>query len=196
LRIKEQTTRCVPLTWRQRLIRSIKQQNAKWRKHLRQCEQCGWHRATKVGRCKQCIEKLSSRSLQRIRVAVQEWLLRSHKKCNQCDQVAEWWSSLCSQCSIERDKQLKKRSGHKARCRQYGAEYQAGIKLSRIIKRDGACCNYCGIRTTRHIHNADTQAEIDHVTPISKGGGHTMVNVVVACRKCNNKKSDKIVTLC
>jgi hypothetical protein len=198
LRVKEGTNSqlCIPSTWQSRLKRCVVKLNTKWRNYLVQCEQCGRHRATKVRRCKQCIERLSPRSLQRIRRDVDEWLARSMKKCRLCEQTAEWWSSLCGRCSIQRDKQLKKRSGHKARCRQYFAEYQSGINLSRIIKRDGSCCNYCGIRTTRHIHNADTQAEIDHVIPISRGGGHVMENVVVCCRKCNNEKSDKIVTLC
>lgn len=198
LRINEGTNSmiCVPSTWESRLTRCVVELNAKYRKHLQQCKQCGWHRATRAGRCKQCIERLSSRTLSRIQRAVNEWVMRSQKKCTQCNHVAEWWSSLCGQCSAERDKHLKKRSGHKARCRQHGAEYQSGIKLCRIIKRDGNKCHYCGVRTTRSIHNADTQAEIDHVIPISKGGGHVMANVVVACRKCNNKKSDKIVTLC
>jgi len=197
LRVKEGTnsTLCIPSTWQSRLRRCVVSINAQWRKHLVQCEQCGRNRTTNNGRCQHCIERLSSESLYRIRRAVAEWLTRSQKKCKQCEQKAEWHSPLCLACAKRRDNQRAKASGHKARCRRHGSDYRPGIKLKHVIARDGVCCHYCGVRTTRHIHNADTQAEIDHVIPISKGGRHVMENVVVSCRRCNNKKQDRIVTL-
>lgn len=45
------------------------------------------------------------------------------------------------------------------------------------------CCAYCDRRMKGHL----TQ---DHVTPLSKGGNHTMSNIVPACKSCNSKKSD------
>ncbi len=36
---------------------------------------------------------------------------------------------------------------------------------------------------------------MDHVTPLSKGGKHTARNVVPACRSCNAKKRDKILSV-
>lgn len=42
-------------------------------------------------------------------------------------------------------------------------------------------CVYCG-------KPADS---MDHVVPISKGGGHTQENVVPACLSCNSKKNNK-----
>lgn len=32
---------------------------------------------------------------------------------------------------------------------------------------------------------------IDHILPLSKGGGHEWNNVVAACSRCNNKKADR-----
>ena len=42
-------------------------------------------------------------------------------------------------------------------------------------------CAYCGKRAKGHL----TQ---DHLTPLSKGGNHTLPNIVPACRSCNSKK--------
>jgi len=45
-------------------------------------------------------------------------------------------------------------------------------------------CAYCGRRAKGHL----TQ---DHITPLSKGGAHTLANIVPACGSCNSKKRDK-----
>ena len=50
-----------------------------------------------------------------------------------------------------------------------------------VLRRDGNRCTYCG-------RSANT---IDHVQPRSRGGRDTWENLVAACLKCNNKKSDK-----
>ena len=41
-------------------------------------------------------------------------------------------------------------------------------------------CAYCGRKMKR--------LEQDHITPLSKGGSHTLSNIVPACRSCNSKK--------
>lgn len=42
-------------------------------------------------------------------------------------------------------------------------------------------CAYCGKRCKGHL----TQ---DHITPLSKGGSHTLHNVIAACQSCNSRK--------
>jgi hypothetical protein len=42
-------------------------------------------------------------------------------------------------------------------------------------------CVYCGKRAKGHL----TQ---DHLTPLSKGGSHTAINILPACRRCNSQK--------
>jgi hypothetical protein len=54
-----------------------------------------------------------------------------------------------------------------------------------LFHRDRQICAYCGAmfsisRLTR-----------DHVKPFSRGGKDTWMNVVTACRACNEKKSDR-----
>lgn len=46
-------------------------------------------------------------------------------------------------------------------------------------------CAYCG--------RNDCRLEQDHFIPLSKGGNHTVDNILPACRKCNAEKSNKIV---
>ncbi|MFO0255692.1 MAG: HNH endonuclease [Betaproteobacteria bacterium] len=54
-----------------------------------------------------------------------------------------------------------------------------------LFHRDRHICAYCasgfsGARLTR-----------DHIVPFSKGGRDTWMNVVTACRACNERKSDR-----
>jgi 5-methylcytosine-specific restriction endonuclease McrA len=64
--------------------------------------------------------------------------------------------------------------------------YRRRAPLNRrgVFARDGHRCQYC-----------DGAAEsIDHVVPRSRGGGHTWDNVVAACRSCNVRKRDRLLT--
>ncbi|GLC47218.1 hypothetical protein PLESTB_001458400 [Pleodorina starrii] len=70
---------------------------------------------------------------------------------------------------------------------QYTADMQdlcSRVACSRrnIMVRDGFCCQYCGSRR---------DLTLDHVHPVSKGGKETWENLVTACMRCNQKKSDR-----
>ena len=193
LRIKEGTNSslCIPATWQSRLKRSVRDINTRWRNHLVQCEQCGRNRATGKGRCKQCINRLSTASLMRIKIAVREWITRSVKQCRLCSNAARFQKHFCDSCNRQKKRDTHD-SNHRQRCRRYGCEYHIGVNLKAIIARDGSKCNYCKNETIRWngvvLPNTTT---LDHVVPISKGGGHTMDNVVIACSDCNTRKSNK-----
>ena len=46
-------------------------------------------------------------------------------------------------------------------------------------------CHYCG--KTMHPR----EKTLDHVTPLSRGGSHTIGNVVVCCWPCNEAKGNR-----
>ena len=75
----------------------------------------------------------------------------------------------------------------------HGAPAEIGITLSKLIKRDGLTCAICGLQC---IYGGDYLADLyptmDHIIPLSKGGGHTWNNVQVAHRRCNLYKSNNI----
>lgn len=52
----------------------------------------------------------------------------------------------------------------------------------KIFIRDKYECQYCGSKE---------ELEIDHIIPLSKGGNNDDSNLITACHKCNNLKSDK-----
>ena len=44
-------------------------------------------------------------------------------------------------------------------------------------------CAYCGAR--------DTPLEVEHIHPKSRGGSNRISNLTIACRNCNQKKSNQ-----
>ncbi len=58
-----------------------------------------------------------------------------------------------------------------------------GVNLTRqnIFKRDNFECQYCGTKK---------DLTLDHVLPSSRGGAHSWLNLVTACKRCNARKGD------
>lgn len=54
-----------------------------------------------------------------------------------------------------------------------------------LFQRDRHVCLYCGCKF--HVHDLTR----DHVIPLSRGGRDEWVNVVTACRSCNQSKDAK-----
>ncbi|WP_395326915.1 HNH endonuclease [Novosphingobium sp. BL-8H] len=50
-----------------------------------------------------------------------------------------------------------------------------------ILERDGYRCTYCG--------QAEGPFEVDHIVPVSRGGGDDPENLTCACAPCNRSKS-------
>jgi CRISPR/Cas system Type II protein with McrA/HNH and RuvC-like nuclease domain len=56
------------------------------------------------------------------------------------------------------------------------------VSRSRLYKRDGHKCSYCG---------SPKNLTIDHVIPKSKGGTNRWTNLITCCGSCNRKKGNK-----
>jgi 5-methylcytosine-specific restriction protein A len=56
-----------------------------------------------------------------------------------------------------------------------------------IFERDNYICWYCGKDTRPFIGKAVSHGtpSVDHITPLSKGGGHEADNLRTACMSCN-----------
>lgn len=63
--------------------------------------------------------------------------------------------------------------------------YKARIPLNRraVLTRDDYICGYCGKHATT----------IDHIIPRSRGGEHTWLNLVAACKRCNQHKGNRLL---
>ena len=64
---------------------------------------------------------------------------------------------------------------------------QRKVPLTRknVLIRDNYRCQYCGGK----FH--PSRLSLDHVVPLSRGGGQTWTNVVCACVECNGRKGER-----
>lgn len=109
-------------------------------------------------------------------------------------------NGCCSaECAKKRARKKRRASGyldgHRHRARRYGCEYDGSVTLKRLIKRDGLRCAICGGMCDPNDHewtehSGPKYPTLDHIVPLSKGGGHTWDNVQVAHAICNSRKRD------
>jgi len=57
-----------------------------------------------------------------------------------------------------------------------------------IFARDSFTCQYCGQRPPGIV------LEVDHIHPVSKGGGDEVINLVTSCYDCNRGKRAKVIS--
>jgi 5-methylcytosine-specific restriction endonuclease McrA len=81
-------------------------------------------------------------------------------------------------------KAARKNAHHKRRTKKREGDVTTAQLLE--LQQTAKSCYWCGKKLT-----AKTQVHIDHYIPLSKGGGHTLSNLVVACKKCNITKNSK-----
>ena len=98
--------------------------------------------------------------------------------------------------SIRREAHKGRQDSHRHRAQRYGCEYDHSVNLGKLIERDGLRCAICGEMCDPNDHSWSKYSgpmypSIDHIIPMSKGGGHTWGNVQVAHIICNAEKGDK-----
>ena len=113
-------------------------------------------------------------------------------------------NGICSsECRDEKKRRIKRelhrgrKDSHRHRARKYGCEYDPSVKLEKLIERDGLRCAICGEMCNPNDHSWSKYSgpkypSIDHIIPMSKGGGHTWDNVQIAHIICNSEKGDKV----
>src|SRR5690625_124620 len=66
-----------------------------------------------------------------------------------------------------------------------------GFSYRAIHDRDHWSCAYCGRSVSKTPPCEALLATVDHVVPVSRGGPSSWLNLVSACKECNNRKADR-----
>lgn len=122
----------------------------------------------------------------RAKLANAEWRRKNPEKMKE---YRAKWKSLNPQkeASSQRKyiqtpsgKSSKAHRAHRRRAAIMKCENKATSSQLAILKGKSKTCYYCG---------CGGALTFDHVVPISKGGGHSIDNIVMACSSCNRKKA-------
>lgn len=165
------------------------------------CKECGAviERATSTVRdksivceyCREIKEKAEARRKRR-----EEYFeLLKDKACPVCGKIFHSKDShkiyCCNEC--RRKKKGSSRS-MRSRAKKYGAQYEPGITLGKLVLRDSGICQICGKPINWNDNTwgstGPTYPSIDHIVALKNGGGHTWDNVQLAHIICNSYKRD------
>ena len=129
--------------------------------------------------------------------------MSQYKCCNTCNQILpvssynkrpgslDGFRYACKSCESNRAKKWKKDNPEKFREYLSGRKVKAnGNVIFSILPKDlkrlyNSCCVYCG---------SNENITQDHVIPISRGGHHSIGNLVPACLSCNSRKQKRFIT--
>ena len=183
---------------RTKIVRWVKEMQSRVQQHhaahTHVCKQCNQRRAKRNQRCERCKQLISDRSVWRLSAMIRDLLKRRERKCPDCNQYAQFWATRCNDCRKIRRAEMSRHNKHVRRAKVRGAKVGERVLLSKLVKRDGMRCHWCGEQTTREVGHKN-KATIDHVIALAQGGEHSMANCVVACSQCNIHKGTKRYTL-
>ena len=78
-----------------------------------------------------------------------------------------------------------KNDKHKKRAKRRGLAHSATLTdYKQVLDSHQGRCSYCGVQAI---------LTIDHIIPMSRGGGHIRSNIAFACFNCNQKKDSMMV---
>lgn len=96
--------------------------------------------------------------------------------------------TFCSDICARRWDSRGQDGDYRKRARKYGVAYEY-INKRKVYRRDGWCCGICGGRIDRKAKYPDPMSpSLDHIVPLSRGGGHLYRNVQAAHLRCNTDK--------
>ena len=109
---------------------------------------------------------------------------------NYCDQCRDArLHKAKKQCS--REFRAKYGKSFRARARHHNVEYERVDRL-KVYERDGWRCGICRRKVNRLLKAPHPMsASLDHIVPMSHGGGHLYINCQLAHHRCNSLKSDR-----
>jgi 5-methylcytosine-specific restriction endonuclease McrA len=95
-------------------------------------------------------------------------------------------NSIWRENNPEAYREMGRRANARRRAALAQVEYDVTVSLEELYVRDGGICGICDEECDY------SQASIDHVFPISKGGPHVWDNVQLAHRSCNSRKGASV----
>jgi 5-methylcytosine-specific restriction endonuclease McrA len=152
--------------------------------HGKPCRNCGGTLRYAKAKKKLCVlcaraskERWRVKNLDKKRIINTKWRRNNPDRQSASEKL---WRT--SNPAAAKAKNIKQRHRRRARSKETSTVSVHFLRALRTSQDDK--CAYCGSA----LYGA---GELDHVTPVSKGGKHDENNLVWACMPCNRKKSDR-----
>lgn len=112
-----------------------------------------------------------------VRRAIREWSKAHPEKVK--EYTIRWQAR-----NQEKVREYARRAAAKRRVRVRGG-FVEDVDIAVVAKRDGYSCGVCGGRVPQR------EWSLDHILPISKGGGHSYANTRLTHLKCNRLRNNR-----
>lgn len=111
-----------------------------------------------------------------------------HREQRRAESLARYYKQMEENPEKVRANRRRFQTSEKGRAYQRVANYRRrSLPMSQEVRdwwlaQRNAVCGYCWVALA---------TEIDHITPVSRGGTNDLDNLVPVCRSCNASKNDK-----
>lgn len=152
----------------------------------KQAEASRRHYLKKTAEARAERERVKAEKLEAKRLAVESWKQRmadARERKEKERRMRPKRIVLTEEQRKERQRQEKRNYRHRRRAWLAGQSGKATAGQVRAAKKKAAgVCFYCKTKVK--------DLTIDHITPLARGGSHTVDNIVFACHGCNSEKRD------
>lgn len=108
---------------------------------------------------------------------------RTWRPCRNCGEPTLNLSGYCDSCSSLASGWQTKQAREIHERRIYHTPLWRRLRAA-VFRRDGGLCREC-LRQGRVAPGT----EVDHVVPLSEGGGNDLANLQLLCRECHRRKT-------
>lgn len=141
---------------------------AQRREARRRCA-CGNSRHNGKRLCDECRQRNLDARMVKVKIEVKEWRRRQRRAGR------------------------GEAKNHRQRAHRFGVDYDPKITRIKVLDRDEWVCGICHkpIANVLYAVDRDGYGTIDHIIPMSRGGGHVWSNVRAAHNRCNWTEYDR-----
>lgn len=156
------------------------------------CKQCANEYAKKyyeknIDKVKNYYKSYRKNNQERLKKAHKEWHKENSEKAkNYAKEYREYNKEKCNNMTKNWRKNNKLKFSNLVHKRNEKLQQNGIFQIIKkdLVKLQRSNCFYCG-----SIENLS----LDHIYPISKGGRHSIGNLVMACKSCNSSKNNKFL---
>lgn len=129
------------------------------------------------GYCKDCTNQKTgeyyAQNKDKCRELNRQWVIQNRERANALSR--EWY---------RKHPEVNKAARRRWRARKKNAEIcdLTAKEWLELLEHNGNKCGYCG--------GSDNLSQ-DHAVPLTRGGDHTLTNIIPSCRPCNSRKHTK-----